>query len=218
AVGLLDQCETHHRDRNETLRELRAVSERAVLRLFYATWFAVGSSAAPLFLADDALHQLEASAADLRRCLALDERARTAAQRDQQRQAFFNRLERQYLTNCAAAEVIADLIARKHGPLGPVRLVDQDSPIAGRILKLARGDGAGRLPVVARTDLSAFLVLRNQDQEAASYLKELAVDRLYRPTLAIDQWLLRTISNVVDDWLSPLRSLQPISRDSLPKS
>jgi len=219
AVALLDQCEAQHREQGQILRELRAVSERAALRLFYATWIAVGPPvpSLPFFPADEAFCQLEASAGDLRHCLALEVRARAAVEQDVQRQAFFKRLERQYVTNCAAAEVIAALVGRNHALSVPVGLVGQSDPLMCRILDWTQAARYEGMPTVARVDLSAFLVLRQKDQKAASYLQDLSENRSHWPTLAIDQSVLRAILGVMHGWLhdSPIATSKPDSGHEL---
>jgi len=201
AVIILDRCVAYHAapapgDRH-VLRELRAVSERAAIRLFYAAWVAVARSAPlPFFTVEDAYGQFQAATLDLRRCLELEADGRAAAERDDMRAAFFDRLERQYVTNSAAAEVIAHLFANNHGFSIPDFIVDENGPVMRRILEWSERAETLPLPPVACVDLAAFLVFRYKNPTAKNYLGRVAGNPPAL-TLAIDQAILRAIVKVL---------------------
>jgi hypothetical protein len=194
AVKILDRCESLHAKNHHVLREMRTVSERAAIRLFYAAWVATAPNAPhPLFTVEDAYREFEAGAHDLRRCLTLESGARDAA-RDSMRQSFFHRLERQYVTNCAAAEVIAHLFFRNHGIRTPESVFAENDLLMERILDWTERAQGTSLPAVARLDLEAFLVLRRV--HAVDKLREVVRDAP-NPNLAIDQAVLQAISKFI---------------------
>jgi hypothetical protein len=199
AVSILDKCEAYHQapapGEHHPLRGLRAISERAALRLFYSAWAASTPQMPPLafFPAKEGFVELQAAMVDLRLCLELEPAARASSASDGHRTAFFSRLERQLVTNCAAAEVIAYLFERNFDFGAPKPLVDEDGWVMRRVREWATGDQAQSLPTVVRVDLSAFLVLRRGDREGSRYLRKLNADKSRWPPLAIDQAVLRAI-------------------------
>jgi hypothetical protein len=194
----LTRCEAYHHQPDsgprQILRELRAVSERAALRLFYATWLAVlEQQALPLTLSiDEGFQSLRAAAEDLRHCFALANEVDVAGL-STERAGFFRSVETQYLVNAAAAEFLAHLFAMNHHLELPLALID--GAIAARLRQIANPQSATLLPSSARIDICSFLVVRWRDEEAGQWLREL-FSMPSASTLPIDRALLSAIRRV----------------------
>jgi hypothetical protein len=168
----LTRCELHHARKAETRRQMRAISERAAARLFYVSWAAVISLEefkARQFALEDAVESFGLALADLRRCLELEAGARDGAPGDERRKRFFQRLERQYITNLAAAHVLKRLFAA-----GPLKTDveglrdDEIELVSARIEQWAADD----LPLPAKGDLLAFKAVIHSDPHAAGQFTE----------------------------------------------
>jgi hypothetical protein len=202
AVDSLTQCELHHARMGEVRRHLRAISERAAVRLFYSCWGAIvppQELKAREFDLDHAVKQFELSIVDLRKCLELELAARNVDPKDEQRIRFLARLERQYVTNLAAAQAITHLFASgpskcKVGGLS----ADEIALVSDRIAQWDTNSVALNLPLVAQSDLLAFKALELKDHGAKARLKD-CVKESRQVELALDKAIVRAFGNLVSD-------------------
>jgi hypothetical protein len=203
-VDILERCEAYHHapsagSRRHILRELRAISERAALRLFYATWIAApnGEKLPPFVTPETAFRHLRGAFHDLRCCAAIHDEVLRGEPLDAQRAAFFDRLQRQYIPNSAAAEFLAHLFRTRFGLDVDEELLGQGGPIMERIEVWADPSQAGQLPSVAQVDVFAFLAVRRASAAAVQWLRKFESENKQGSALAIDQALLSTINVAV---------------------
>jgi len=200
AVNILTKCEMHHARKGETRRQIRAISERAAARLFYVCWSAiipsdeVKSRQVEPF---EARMQFSSALADLRRCLELEAVARNVDPIDERRIQFLARLERQYVTNLAAAQVTKHLLAGD-----PARVV-VDGLTSAEIdlvsLRIGQWDAAAtatNLPTAAQTDLLAFNALERRDPQDLQRFAEWS-RKTQKFDLALDRALANALAKLI---------------------
>lgn len=172
AVNSLMECELHHARKGEIRRQIRAISERAAARLFFVSWAAVtplNSLAMRRFEFGDAIEQFNFALDDLRRCLELESTGRNIDPPDERRMQFFLRLERQYTTNLAAAQVIKLVLeASSLKPQLDGLTAAEVELVSSRIAQWDADNLAAKLPLAAQTDLLAFKGLVQRDPRAIS--------------------------------------------------
>jgi hypothetical protein len=115
AIDRLTECERFHAEQGQSVREMRAISERAALRLFYVACATILSRTAQSShlrkLYEDAGSALNAAFSDLRKCGGLESAAREVAVRRGQLVELIDQIRNQYLSNMAGAEVLSHIRA-----------------------------------------------------------------------------------------------------------
>ncbi len=198
SVDSLTLCEIHHSRLGEVLRHLRAVSERAAVRLFYASWGAItatGQGRSKSFGLPDTLSQFDLAIGDLRKCLELEPAAQ-AARQNRRRNDFHDRVQKQYIINFAAAAALRyalyfDLdVSSEALPPSEIDLVKSR-------LEAWMSDGSFKsLPSAARADVLIFQALESRSEDARQkFLKWSQEQRQY--DVAIDRAIVEMFSEVM---------------------
>jgi len=194
AVKILDRCERHHAECGELVREARAISERAAARLFYAGWAAVTEPDVLLrcnFDTFTAVREFRLGLDDLRKCQGLEAAARAVSRSDTDRSLFFQRVEKQYIVNLAAAHVLSLLLTSRCGPVRGL-LPDECERLAARLQPAITSDSG--LPTAALTDIYAFFALERKDEGASKRLLESAQ---FQAKLPLDRSVLDAVRQKV---------------------
>jgi hypothetical protein len=191
AVGCLTECDFFHARRRETPWQIRAVSERAAVRLFYVCWSVLALREQPsefnISEVSGIEEQFNLALSDLRKCLELE--------REVPSNQGIAQLERQYITNLAAAQSLRYLLSSRLPNLITVGLSEKENNIVR-----SRIDGwlSVRIdfPAAAQVDLLAFRALEFHDADARSELSKLG-EESHRHELAIDRALLDAFVRLV---------------------
>jgi hypothetical protein len=191
AVPILDRCERHHAIRGQIVRETRAISERAAVRLFYVSWAAITPPDIRErcnFDAATALREFRLGLDDLRKCVGLELAARDVGRGDAVRRSFFERIEKQYTVNLAAAHILSRLLTASRGEPVDGLQPEERGQLVERLARWTTPEGG--LPTVALTDVYAFLALERQDRAATARLLESSE---HRARLPLDREILETV-------------------------
>jgi hypothetical protein len=190
ASDSLNQCELHHSQKGEILRQLRSVSERAAVRLFYVAWGAVAYKVHPMICEGcfpHMLDQFDYSLRDLRTCLYLENEIKRSTL-GVRRKKFFGRIERQYITNLASSYVLAYLLTVRIKESVRSLSTSEQKIVQDRIEVWGREINSQTLPYPAQADILAFdAVQSRRSQELKRFVGSairsrsfaLPIDRAY---------------------------------------
>lgn len=209
ALGMLDECLRHHHARvsplnRQRLRELRALSERAALTLFYggACALVTHRGLRARFVASREVATTFAKAEDdLAQCLALERELPESATATPERAAFLTRLRRQYISNAAACAVACQIF------LEDGRLPAYVTPAFCQGVARFFTEEGPSLPPIVRLELKAFLHLVGLEQlPSVAAVRELVTSEEYGGTLFLDSALSQAIQNWLENDIRTIRN------------
>lgn len=209
ALRQIDECAAYHDKERDSLRLMRALSERAALNLFYSAAFnpiarkiararltaAESDAVIEVFNQRRAISALERAEADLVLCMLKDVSTST---RNPSSNSFRARVQRQYYTNIAAAAAIRELwgLSPNKAP-AEIRVT---SPMAQERVKHMRSLFPATGHPMMQADILAFEALRG-DRIAAAELRRQTVPEVAEGVLMLDSILISTLVRSADQFL-----------------
>jgi hypothetical protein len=198
ATDMLGTCITYHggkgggRER-QPLRQIRAVSERASVNVFFSAAALSAGGTLRGRVSDEATAALGRAEADVLECLDLEKDIDAISKDNQRRAQFFRRLQRQVTANAAACVVI------RRGLLGDERPTALWTPaIAGRATSLLERE-KDTLPEIVHSDVLILLyLLGHAEKPERAFMSSLRNRARISKALALD----RTRLEKTHHWLS----------------
>jgi hypothetical protein len=202
AVERLDKCISARPNIGGvgTLRHYRALSERAAVRMFYASWGAITQERflkERAFERSDAVAELANAVSDLRACWDLQHLAEERANESAGLKTFYERVRRQVDANSAASQVIGEIFVKADpGIAGSAWRMTQ--PELDRSFKRAlhwskHPDFSLFFPLMAQVDVQAFIAIQGNDVKEALRCGALIETASDKRLLSIDTRMLREI-------------------------